>query len=234
MTTPLPWHHIHLTHKNRAAVAKWYATVLGAHVGEGTRRSENLWFENNLVQVQSDTGIAPPRTGEIDHIGIALPDLSRTVQAAVDGGAKLIRDSLIEDPWGTRIELVASDRTAFHHVHVVCTDATVSGHWYATNIGGDVVTCPWDSNCVAIRYDTMWLVFEQREPAGNDHGTARPIDHLGWYTADIDETAGQMLGAGCKFPVPVRAFGPVRLAFAEDPSGLWVEFVEPVGGRIPK
>ncbi len=233
MTPPLPWHHIHLTHADRSAVSGWYATYLGAHVGKGTKRSENLWFENNLVQVQSDTGIAPPKTGEIDRIGIALPNLSRVMQTAVDEGATQTGDNLIEDPWGTRIELVAADRTAFHHVHIICADSGASGNWYAANLGGEVVTCPWDSACLAIHYDTMWLVFEQGKSAEMDH-RARPIDHLGWYTDDIDKTVEAMLRAGCRFPVPVRAFGPVRLAFAEDPSGLWVEFVEPVGGRIPK
>ena len=233
MTSPLPWHHIHITHENRAEAADWYAAHLGARIGKGTKRSENLWFESNLIQVQSDTGIAPPRSGEIDHIGIGFPNLPEILRDTVGGGATLVQENMIEDPWGTRIELMVSDETEFHHVHVICADSIVSSNWYAANLGGKVLPCPWDTKCLAIRYDTMWMVFEQGKPARGE-SAARPLDHTGWYTSDIDQTVEAMLASGSRFPVPVRDFGPVRLAFAEDPSGLWVELVEPVGGKIPK
>jgi catechol 2,3-dioxygenase-like lactoylglutathione lyase family enzyme len=233
MTSPLPWHHIHITHENRTEVPDWYAAHLGARIGKGTKRSENLWFGTNLIQVQSDTQIPHPRTGEIDHIGISSPNLSMMMQDALDGGATLIEKSLIEDPWGTRIMLMESDQAGFHHVHIICADSAVSSNWYAVNLGGDVVPCPWNGNCLAIRYDTMWMVFEQGEPI-KSRSAARPLDHIGWYTSDIDQSVSAMIANGCQFPVPVQEYGPVRLAFAEDPSGLLVELVEPMGGKISK
>lgn len=234
MTKPLPWHHIHLTHKNRAEVALWYERNLGAHRGQGTPRSENLWFENNLVQVQSDTGIKPPRTGEFDHIGLATPDVSSAIQTAMDAGADRVSDNLIADPWGTRIQLVESERTGFHHVLIICSDPTESSAWYAAHLGGEVVTCPWNKDYQAIGYDTMWLAFRQAESVQMDRPATRPICHIGWYTSDMDKTVEGMLSSGCTFPVPPRPFGSVRLAFAEDPSGLWVELIEPDGGIISK
>ena len=233
-TRPLPCHHVHLTHEDRAEVALWYARNLGAHRGEGTRRSENLWFDSNLVQVQSDTGIEPPKTGEFDHIGLATPDVAGVIQTAVDAGANRVSGNLIADPWGTRIQLVESERAGFHHVLIICTDPAESSGWYSAHLGGEVVTCPWKRDYLAIRYDTMWLVFRQAEPAEVELPATRPICHIGWYTSDMDETVEEMLSSGCTFPVPVRPFGPVRLAFAEDPSGLWVELIEPDGGIIPK
>ena len=228
-TMPLPWHHVHLTHENRAQVALWYAQHLGARRGNGTKRSENLWFDNNLVQVQSDTAIKPPRAGEFDHIGIETPDVSATMQEAESAGG-----DLIVDPWGTRIQLVASDRTGFHHVMIACEDPKASALWYATCIGGKVIPCPWNRSFLAIGYDTMWLAFREARPAPTRHSSPRPICHIGWYTSDMDKTVARMLAAGCAFPVPIRPFGSVRLAFAEDPSGLWVELIEPGDGVIPK
>jgi len=87
---------------------------------------------------------------------------------------------------------------------------------------------------LAIRYDTMWLAFGQSASTASDPSSIRTIYHASWYTPDIDKTVEGMLASGCTFPVSVRPFGPVRLAFAEDPSVLWVELVEPPDGKIPK
>jgi len=234
MKTPLPWHHIHLTHENRADSADWYVKHLGARKGEGTPRSENLWYDKNLVQVQSDTGIKPPKTGEIDHIGIGVTNVSLHVGRAVNAGAEAVGDGMIVDPWGTRIQLVESDRPEFHHLMILCPEPQESGEWYAEHLGGELEASPLSGSDYAIRYDTMWLAFRQGTPAQTGPDQIRPIDHIGWYTPDIEQTVGDMVAAGCRFPVPTRPFGSVRLAFAEDPTGLWVELVELPGGRIPK
>ena len=102
------------------------------------------------------------------------------------------------------------------------------------NLGGEVITCPWNKNYLAVHYDTMWMAFGKSEKTIARTPALRPICHIGWYTNDMDNTVKRMIAAGGKFPIPVRQFGMVRLAFAEDPSGLWVELVEPPGGRIPK
>jgi catechol 2,3-dioxygenase-like lactoylglutathione lyase family enzyme len=231
---PLPWHHIHLTHKNREEVADWYIRYLGARRGPGTKRSENLWYDDNLIQVQSDTGIKPPKTGEFGHLGLAFPDVSQVIQTSVDGGASLVEDNQILDPWGTPIQLVESESLGFHHLLILCHGPVESADWYALHLGGEVVACPWHKDYPAIRYDTMWLVFGKAFSAEINPLTPRPICHAGWFTPDIDRTVGEMLASGCSFPVPIRPFGPVRLAFTRDPSGLWIELVEPPGGKIPK
>jgi hypothetical protein len=62
----------------------------------------------------------------------------------------------------------------------------------------------------------------------------RIIDHLGWYTEDLDTTFHQLSTNSVHFPVLPREFGPVRLAFAEDPCGNWIELLEPPNGIIMK
>jgi len=62
----------------------------------------------------------------------------------------------------------------------------------------------------------------------------RPIDHLGWYTDDLDASFTHLSANGVKFPVKPREFGQVRLAFAEDPGGNWIELLEPPKGIIKK
>lgn len=226
----LPWHHVHLTQTDRTAVAAWYTKFIGARIGPGTKRSENLWFNSNLMQIQSDTAIKPPSTGEIAHIGIGVTDLDAAIGPILANGGTRTSNSLVVDPWGTPIQLVESDSLCFHHLMIVTSDPIKSSEWYALNIGGEIVPCPWDHELIAIQYDTMWLVFK----GGRVEPGARPIDHFGWYTPNIQKTASKLLANGCQFPIPVRDFGQVQLAFVEDPSGLWVELVEPAGGRIFK
>lgn len=234
MMFPLPWHHVHLTHPNREEVAIWYTRYLGARRGEATKRSENLWYGKNLVQIQSDTVVKPPKTGEFDHIGLSTQDIKHSINTAIDASARQIGEDLITDPWGTRIQFVQSSVFGFHHVLINCTDPSESVRWYAVNLGGEVITCPWNKSYLAVQYDTMWMVFGRGEKGANNPLASRPVCHTGWYTDDIDKVVERMISNGCQFPIPVRPFGTVRLAFAEDPSGLWVELVELPGGKIPK
>lgn len=184
--------------------------------------------------MQSDTAIKPPKTGEFGHIGLYTLDIQKSIEVTAEGGDRTICKNLIDDPWGTRIQFIQSNTQGFHHVLINCTDPSASARWYALNLGGEVVTCPWDRGYLAVQYDTMWMTFGQNEKVTASHPDNRPICHIGWYTDDIESTAKRMISTGCHFPVPVRPFGTVQLAFAEDPSGLWVELVEPPGGKLPK
>jgi predicted enzyme related to lactoylglutathione lyase len=225
MTDRLPWHHVHITHEDRSAVAAWYVDNLGAFQGEPTKRSENLWYGANLIQVQSDTGLHP--AGEVDHIGLGVTDIDSTIAHVLDAGGRNPGGNTITDPFGTRIQLVETDHGCFHHVEIVAPDPLQLANWYALNFGGDVVTCPWQTDKLAIAYDSMWLVIRGGEPGNEPPG--RAICHCGWYTPDIHESAARMEANGCRFPVPPREFGTVELAFVEDPSGLWIELVQPPG-----
>ena len=98
-----------------------------------------------MIQVQSDTGIKPPKIGEFGPIGLATPNVSHLIQAAVDAGAKRVSGNLIVDPWGTPIHLVESERLSFHHLLIFCSHPAESGDWYTAHLGGEIVTCPWNT-----------------------------------------------------------------------------------------
>ena len=95
------------------------------------------------------------------------------------------------------------------------------------------MTCEWDDNRLALAYDTMLIVFNSA--TSPVFSTAeRIIDHLGWYTDDLDAIFRRLSVNGIRFPVKPRTFGPVRLAFMEDPCGNWIEILEPPNGIITK
>ena len=93
------------------------------------------------------------------------------------------------------------------------------------------MTCEWDSNRLALEYDTMLIVFNSVKSTAFSSG--KPINgHLGWYTDDVDGLFHELSKNGVKFPVKPRDYGTVRLAFAEDPCGLWIELhILPRGGK---
>ena len=97
--------------------------------------------------------------------------------------------------------------------------------------GGVAGTCPWDPSRLGVGYDTMWISFTS-EPVEAEE--TRPIDHIGFFTSELDATSARLEEIGAPFPIPPRPFNTVRLAFFEDPGGIWVELVELPGGRIPK
>ena len=107
------WHHIHITIEDRSAAAGWYGDAISARRSEPTPRSENLWFDRNLIQIQSED-VAADSVSRFHSIGFMAADLNSALGKLVDAGATIIRrhekTALISDPFGTSMELVAADR----------------------------------------------------------------------------------------------------------------------------
>lgn len=233
----LPWHHVHITLVDREKAARWHEEHTPAKRNQPTKRSENLFYGPNLLQIQS-TAVAPePKDGYIDSIGIGVSNLSELItdwQSA--GGSVSFRTqqtARVQDPWGVPFELVEMPRVGYTHINIVTIKPDQLRDWYESNLGGTRMTCEWDDDRLALAYDTILIVFNSAtSPVFST--TERSIDHLGWYTNDLDAIFHQLSVNGVKFPVKPRAFGPVRLAFMEDPCGNWIELLEPPNGIITK
>ena len=243
MTPTLPWHHAHITLPDRDAGAAWYAK-LGGRIGKPTPRSENIWFSANLLQIQTEA-VAGTSEGWMSHLGFSSPD-PENLLAGLDLTQPVSKTPAgtyqIQDPWGTPIEIIESDTDPFHHIQIVCSDPEGLADWYAGHLGGDVTACPWDNARLSIVYDSIFIAFANVGYFQNDAGTSnagqpgnpRNIDHIGWYTDDLQGTAARLEEARVDFSVKPRTFGSVQLAFIIDPTGMWIELVEPPGQVIPK
>ena len=213
---------------------QWYVDHLGAGDGGATKRSVNLRYGSNVIQVQS-RAVATQGSASLDCIGIGCADIDATVASAIGDGAKVLTESeagvLLEDPDGIRVELVEAAEPTFSHVQISTSDPESMQSWYAEHLGGVAGTCPWDPSRLGVGYDTMWMSFTSEPVEAKD---TRPIDHIGFFTSELDTTSARLEEIGAPFPIPPRPFNTVRLAFFEDPGGIWVELVELPGGRIPK
>ncbi len=229
-TMQLPWHHIHITIPDRGNAARWYADAGLVRIGTPTKRSENLWFTENLVQLQSED-VAVTSDSRFHSVGIEVSDIESTLTELEARGATVIErgpeSALLTDPFGTCIEVVAGTAGRQSHLNIVVDDPITCARWYASMLGGEPAMCPWDVSRSAVRWNTEMICFMDRSVAPLD----RCIDHIGWYTPDLDGTFERLTNADVRFPVPPRPFGSVNIAFLEDPGGIWIELVESSGNR---
>ncbi len=119
--------HIHLNVPDQAKAVEWYQTHFGGTTM--TEAPERLMFgDTRLIFLKNDKG-QPSSGSALDHLGFSFADLDATMKAFEADGVKVItpvRDvaglfklGFIEDPWGTRIEVVQdADKLGLHHVHL--------------------------------------------------------------------------------------------------------------------
>jgi hypothetical protein len=175
--------------------------------------------------------------GFIDSIGLGFLNLTELISDWQSSGGivgvhtdQTVR---IQDPWGVPFEIVERSPVGYTHINIAAKSPKQLCDWYESNLGGKRVICEWDKDRLALEYDTMLLLFIPISSSVSST-TERPLDHLGWYTKDLDATYQRLSSNGIHFPVLPRTYGPVRIAFLEDPCGCWIELVEPPNGIISK
>jgi catechol 2,3-dioxygenase-like lactoylglutathione lyase family enzyme len=77
----------------------------------------------------------------VDAVGLSYTDLDARLKLLEGSGAKVVqapknvtgmgRMAVIEDPWGTKIELVQDPKLlGFHHARVMATDPDAMRKWF--------------------------------------------------------------------------------------------------------
>jgi len=233
----LSWHHVHITLSDREAASKWHEQHSPAKRSPPTIRSENLYCGPNLLQIQSTTVSPDPRNRCIGSIGIGVLNINDTAidWQSAGGSIEVLKKHIakVRDPWGVPFELVEGYDIGYTHINLVAAEPELLSKWYESNLGGTRVKCDWDDTRFVLAYDTMLIMFIS-DTVSISSTTERYIDHLGWFTEDLDSTYQRLSANNVHFPVLPREYGPVRLAFAEDPYRNWIELLEPPNGKIRK
>ena len=165
----------------------------------------------------------------LDHIHLNVPDQAAGVKVTtpvreVQGLFKL---GFVEDPWGTRIEVVQDpDKLGLHHVHLRAPDTASVLAWYKERFGGE--NAKLKDRLEGLRFSGVWLL-AQRGDATPSNG--RAIDHIGFRTSNLDQVASDFKAHGVTFttePRPLRLAGgtTVQFAYIEGPAGAKVELVQ--------
>jgi catechol 2,3-dioxygenase-like lactoylglutathione lyase family enzyme len=139
----------------------------------------------------------------------------------------LFKLAFIEDPWGTRIEVVQdAQKLGLHHVHVRGPDPAATLAWYVEKFGGK--TGKLKGQIDGIQYGDVW-VLAQRGDAVPSAGHA--FDHLGFRAVQLDPTVGRLKDKGVKVTAEPRALTlasgtAMRIAFIEGIDGVRIELVQ--------
>jgi len=230
----LTFDQVHLGVPDPEAGARWYVDALGASPGEHVDR---VWFGDVRVIFLKNDAPGPSDGAAIDHFALSYADVAAAAQTLAHAGVRVTtpvslahglgRFAYIEDPWGTKIQLVEDPETlGFHHVHLRVADPEQARTWYVERLGG--TPARHKDRLDGLQYGRIW-VFLDRGDAPPSRG--RAIDHVGWRMPDLLAKVEELKGKGLAFsvdpkPGPASPGAPVLMSFTEDPWGVKIELLQ--------
>lgn len=240
----LPYDHIHLNVPDPAAGANWYEKHFG-----GTRITEapdRLMFGSTRFMFLRKADATPSAGSAIDHVGFSVPDLDAKMNELEAAGVKittpardvpgLFKLAFVEDPWGTRIEVVQDpDLLGLHHMHLRSPNPDEAFAWLLSNFGGQRTQLKGRIDAVkysAPGFSDMWILVTKGEATPS---IGHAIDHIGWRsTKPLTETMNELTARGVQATSQPRPLslpnGPsINFAYVAGPAGARIELVERPG-----
>jgi catechol 2,3-dioxygenase-like lactoylglutathione lyase family enzyme len=239
-----PYDHIHLNAPDPAAAANWYEKYLGGR--RITEAPDRLMFGSTRLLFLKKDDAKPSSGSAIDHVGFSVADLDAKMKEFEAAGVKIVTPAhevpglfklaFVEDPWGTRIEVVQDpEQLGLHHVHMRGPNPDEVFTWLLAKFGGERTKLKGKID--AIKYSSpgfsdMWILV-QKGDAEPSEGHA--IDHIGWRsTGPLTKTINDLRAKGVMVtsePSPlVLPNGPaINYSYVAGPAGAKIELVERPG-----
>jgi catechol 2,3-dioxygenase-like lactoylglutathione lyase family enzyme len=244
-TPTYPYDHIHLNVPDPAVASVWYEKNIpgGRRITEAPDRI--MYGSTRLMFLRSAT--AKPSAGSaIDHIGFSVTDLDAKMKEWEAAGIKVttpVRDvpklfklAFIEDPWGTRIEVVQdAELLGLHHVHLRAPNPEESITWLLDKFGGKRQQLKGMLDAVRYDYDgfsSVWVLVQKGEA---EPSQGRAIDHIGWRSVGpLADTMNALRAKQVQVTSEPRPLnlpnGPsINFSYVAGPAGARIELVERPG-----
>jgi lactoylglutathione lyase len=243
-TPTLPYDHIHINVPDTAAAANWYEKNFGGR--RITEAPDRLMFGSTRFMFLPKADAKPSTGSAVDHVGFSVADLDAKLQEFESAGVKVVtpaRDvpglfklAFVEDPWGTRIEVVQDpELLGLHHVHMRGPNTEEAFAWLLAKFGGQRTKLKGRLDAMkysAPGFSDMWILVQQ--------GAAEPseghaIDHIGWRsTGPLAKTIDDLRGKGVTVTSEPRPLtlpnGPaINFSYVAGPAGARIEIVERPG-----
>src|SRR4029079_14085601 len=148
----------------------------------------------------------------------------------------LFKLGFVEDPWGTRIEVVQDpELLGLHHIHMRGPDPEAIFTWLLAKFGGERTKLKGRLDAVRYRaagLSDMWILV-QTGPSEPSEGHA--IDHIGWRsTGPLNDTISGLKGKGVTVtseprPLPLPNGPTINFSYVTGPAGARIEIVERPG-----
>ena len=244
-TPTYPYDHIHLNVPDPAVASAWYEKNMpgGRRITEAPDRI--MYGSTRLMFLRNAT--AKPSAGSaIDHIGFSVTDLDAKMKEWEAAGIKVttpVRDvpklfklAFLEDPWGTRLEVVQDpELLGLHHVHLRAPNPEETMTWLLDKFGGKRQQLKGMLDAVRYDYDgfsSVWILVTKGEA---EPSQGRAIDHIGWRSvgplADTMNAlrAKQVTVTSEPRPLTLPNGPSINFSYVAGPSGARIELVERPG-----
>src|SRR6202161_1910880 len=140
-----PYDHVHVNVPDPAAAANWYEKYFGGK--RITEAPDRLMFGSTRFMFLKKADAKPSAGSAIDHVGFSVTDVDAKFKELEAAGVKIVtpvRDvpglfklGFVEDPWGTRIEVVQDpDLLGLHHIHMRGPNPDEVFTWLLAKFGG--------------------------------------------------------------------------------------------------
>jgi len=144
-TPTLPYDHVHLNVPDAAAASTWYEKNFGGK--RITEAPNRIMFGSTRLMFLIAKDAKPSAGGAIDHLGFSVADLDAKMKELEAAGVKittpardvagLFKLAFVEDPWGTRIEVVQDpELLGLHHIHMRAPNPDEAFAWLLDKFGG--------------------------------------------------------------------------------------------------
>jgi len=236
--------HLHLAAADPGKAVAWYQKYFdGKPTREGTDR---LMFGETRMIFQMNDKPEPSSGSVLDHIGFSVTDLDATLKVLQADGVKIVQPArdvaglfklaFIEDPWGTRIEVVQDpELLGLHHIHMRGPDPEAIFGWLLAKFGGERTKMKGRLDAVRYRaagFSDMWILVQT---GASEPSEGHAIDHIGWRsTGPLKDTIDGLRGKGVTItseprPLPLPNGPTINFSYVAGPAGARIEIVERPG-----
>lgn len=246
---PMMFDHVHLNVPDRAKAIDWYVAYLHATRGG---RDERVYYGGSrgvMVAFLEMRDLGPSAGTVTDHFALSVASLGETIEKLERSGARILEPvsrrphqlprAVIEDPWGTKVELLEDPAVeGFHHMHLRVANVDAASRWFATRFGGH--PGKWQGHD-GVRFGPTWVLLDsvpagsvvplspitgEWSAKGSDSGHA--IDHIGWRIEnDSKKKADELKAKGVKIILSEMPDGPYArgIRAVEGPGGVRIEIM---------
>jgi predicted enzyme related to lactoylglutathione lyase len=239
-----PYDHIHLNVPDPVTAGNWYEKNFGARRNpEGPNRF-TLGSTRLVFAVKADA--KPSKGSAVDHIGFSVADLDAKIKELQASGVKVtepmrevpgvFKIAFVEDPWGTRIEVVQDPALlGFHHIHLRAPDPEEAFQWLLAKFGGERTKLKGKIDAVKYSspgFSDVWVLVQRGETEPSE---GHAIDHVSWRsTGPLAKNIEGLRAQGVTILVEPRmttlANAPaINISYVAGPAGLKIELVERPG-----
>jgi catechol 2,3-dioxygenase-like lactoylglutathione lyase family enzyme len=236
----LPYDHIHMGVPDQAAAVAWYAKNFGGKPFD--EAADRLMFGSTRLIFLRNANAMPSSGSSIDRLGFSFADVDGKMKELEAAGAKIIQQprdvtglykvGVVEDPWGTRIEVVQDpDLIGFHHVYLRLSNTEEMFAWLLEKFGGE--RAKFKGHLDAMKYsapnfDTVWIFVEQGTSSPSE---SHAVDHIGWRVTDLNAKVAELKGKGVEVtsePRPLKLANGTTIyyAYVGGPAGTKIELVQ--------